>query len=142
MCAGKDEDGLIRVCQQHLLIITLGPRVEPDDGALPSFDLFDRPASIRQKRDPDSIADRGDITRRLALFQFAAQLTNDGTQPGFHGKKTGLGFNDQAWLEILSHKTLPLSTQRITEFFLSKLSVANSYRSGVWVGTKPKGVGV
>jgi len=32
MCAGKDEDGLVGIRQQHLLIIALRPRVEPDDG--------------------------------------------------------------------------------------------------------------
>ena len=95
MRARKDEDSLTRICQQHLLIITLGPRVQPDDGTLPFFNLFDRSASIRRHRDPDFIANRRDITGCLALFQLAAQLTNDETQPGLDCKETRLGFDDQ-----------------------------------------------
>ena len=103
MGAGKDEDRLIRVCQQYLLIIPLWPRVESDNRPLPFFNLFDHPAAIYQNRNPDSISDRGNIAGGFALFQLAAQLTNDKALFGgvvapwhyFDGKKTGLGFNDQ-----------------------------------------------
>ena len=95
MRARKDEDNLISIRQQNLLIFTLRPRIEPHQSLLPSFDLFDDPAFIRQNRDPHAVAQRGDIPFGFALFQLPAQLTNDKALPGFHCEETRLGPDDQ-----------------------------------------------
>jgi hypothetical protein len=95
MRAGKDEDSLIGICQQHLLIIPLRPWVQPDDGARSFLDLLDHSAPIRQDRDLDSVANGRDITLCFALFEFAAQLTNDRALAGFNREETRLGFDNQ-----------------------------------------------
>lgn len=95
MCAGEDEHGLIGIRQQHLLILTLRPRVEPDDGPLPSFDIFDHPASIWQHRNVDAVTNSGDIACGASLLELAAQLTNSKALPGLYCKETGLGFDNQ-----------------------------------------------
>src|SRR5215207_2137691 len=95
MRARKDEDCLICICQQHLLIITLRPWVQPDDGALPFFDLFDYSAAIRQNCDAYIIPNGRDVACGSPHFQFAAQLTNDKALPSFHCEETRLGFDDQ-----------------------------------------------
>ena len=95
MCASKDKDCLICICQQYLLIITLWARVQATDGTLSFFDLFDHPAPIGQDRDPDPVPDGRNITLCPALLQFAAQLTNNKVLAGLNGKETRLGFDNQ-----------------------------------------------
>src|SRR5258706_13298222 len=96
MRAREDEDRLIGICQQNLLILTLRPRVKPNDSLLALFDFFYRSASICPHCDSDSIAKRSDVAHRPAAFQFSAQLTNNKALPGFHCKETRLGFDDQS----------------------------------------------
>ena len=107
MRARKDEDGLIGICQQNLLILTLGPRVEPDDGLFSFFYLLDCPAAICSHRDLNLIPKSRDITHCPALFQLAAQLTNDKTLPGIHGKETGLGFDDETLQRLFFYQAPP-----------------------------------
>ena len=107
MRARKHKNCLIGIRQQDLLILTLGPRVEPDDGLLPFFDLFYHPTSILQDSDPNLIPKSGDVAGGASLFQLAAQLTNNNVRvestpvrdgkalPGFNSKETRLGFDDQ-----------------------------------------------
>ena len=97
MRACKDENCLIGICQQDLLILTLRPRIKPNDSLLPLLDLFDRSASVCPQRDPNLIAKCCKVTHCPASFQLAAQLTNDKALSGFDGKETRLGFDDQAW---------------------------------------------
>ena len=94
MRAREDEDRLIGICQQHLLILTLGTRVESHDSLLPLFDLFYRSTSIYPDRDVDSIPKRCNVTHGSSAFQLAAQLTNDKARAGLYGKETRLGFDN------------------------------------------------
>ena len=94
MRAREDEDRLIGICQQHLLILPLGPRIKPHDRLLALFDLFYRSTSIGPDRDVDLIPKRCDVAHGSSAFQLAAQLTNNKALPGFHGKETRLGFDN------------------------------------------------
>ena len=95
MRARKDENCLIGICQQDLLILTLRPRVKPDDSLLPLLDLFYRSASVCPHRNPNLISKCCNVTNCPASFQLSAQLTNDKALPGFHCKETRLGLDDQ-----------------------------------------------
>jgi len=127
MGAGKDEDSLVGVRQQNLLVITLGARVEPDDGPLPILDLFDRPASICRNGDADPVSNGRDVSGSLALLQLAAQLTNSKALPGFNCKETGLGFDNQALQKSLVCQAACL--------------LRGNYGLGVLVGSPPISVG-
>jgi hypothetical protein len=95
MGAGKDEDRLIGIRKQHLLVISLRARVQPDDGAPAFLHLVDHTAAIRQDSDPYSISNGGDIAPGPALFQLTAQLANDKALIGLYGKETRLGFDNE-----------------------------------------------
>src|SRR6185503_1668393 len=138
MCARKDEDRLIRIGQQDLLILTLGPRVKPDDGLLPLFDLFYRSASICPHRDPNLISKCRNVTHCPASFQLAAQLANNKALPGLHCKETRLGFDDQSLQCFFVRQMFyPIGSIRA-----KPLIEQSGYGSSVSVGIPPSGVGV
>ena len=139
MRARKAEDGLIGIRQQHLLILTLGTRVESHDSLLPLFDLFYRSASICPHRDVNSIPKCRDVTHSPSAFQLAAQLTNNKARAGFHGKETRLGFDDQSLdCVFVCQIFFPVMLVR----GLSPRTSGVDYGSCVSVGMPPNGVGV
>ena len=92
----------------------------------------------------------GNVTDSFALFQLAAQLTNNQALPGFHSEETRLGLDDQTLkkrfvCQIFSFLLQPPSS--------AALQLVNTQRRprrwqhiiyglGVLVGIPPKGVGV
>src|SRR5258706_5203297 len=108
MRAGEDEDSLIGICQQHLLILTLRPRIQSDDSLLALFDLFYSSTSICSYGNLNFIAKRCNIAHCPTAFQFAAQLTNNKARSGFHGKETRLGFDDQTMLYVFVRQIFTL----------------------------------
>jgi hypothetical protein len=95
MSAGKHENRLVGVGEQHLLVFTLGPGVQADNGTLTRLNLIDHARAIRQEPDTDAIADRGDIALCLPLFEPPPQLAKHKTLPGLHAEEAGLGLDDQ-----------------------------------------------
>ena len=117
MRARKDEDSLIGIRQQHLLIVSLWTRIQPDDGALAFLDLFNHTTPIGQDRDLHLIANRGDITFCATLFQLAAQLANDKALTGLNSKETRLGFDDQTLERLLFRQIFTTELTENTEMF-------------------------
>ena len=106
LCAGEDEQRLVGVGEQDLLVDALRPRVKPDDGALAFFDLLDRAGAVGQHRDAHAVAQGGDIALGPASLELAAQLANDQALSGLDGKETGLGLDDQSWLNWCRHTSI------------------------------------
>jgi hypothetical protein len=77
MGAGKDENGLICVGQQHLSVHAAGPWIEADDGARAILDCFDDTRSIRLNLDLNAIAEGHQVTLGLAALQLAAQAADE-----------------------------------------------------------------
>ena len=99
--AGKHQQHLVRVGQNHLLVIALGGRVEADQGALARFNLLDhRRGSVRLERNLHPVADRQDISAEGHALEPAAQVAGKRSLIRPDGVKSRLDANDGAreWL--------------------------------------------
>ncbi len=143
---GEYEQRLIGVCEQDLLIDTLRPWVEPDDGALAFFDLLDDAGPVGEQRDTDAVAQGGDIAGGAAPLELAAQLANDKALSGLHCKETGLGLDDQYLVQGQRHAGPPSRFQCLSrQHPVCDHGVGVGWRPlgrGVLVGAPPTGVAV
>jgi hypothetical protein len=90
VCAGEDEQSLVRVGEDDLLVEALRAGVAADEGALARLDALDHWLVARGPRDINPIAEADDVAFGAALLETAAEARGHGSGFGLDLIEAGL----------------------------------------------------